>query len=140
MSITKMLDQYKSEEELRNFAEAQMKTLLQVQKKNKELQDEVEHLKKLVAGAVPIIKPEGSNLTVGTDEEEIAKIELRKLKTESMGPEALTLEQAKRVEIYSKILSSRMNKDNKNPEREVQELNTADLLAIAGGSEENKVN
>lgn len=140
MSIDKMFEEYKTIEEFKTFCEAQNKTMLQLMKKNSAQAEEIEHLKKLVAGAVPIIKPEGSNLTVGTDEEEIAKIELRKLKTESMGPEALTLEQAKRVEIYSKILSSRMNKDNKNPEREVQELNTADLLAIAGGSEENKVN
>ena len=75
MSIDKVLSQYKTEVELRAFAEAQQKTLMQVMKKNKELQEEVEHLKKLVAGAVPIIKSEsGPDLIVSSDEEEIAKI------------------------------------------------------------------
>lgn len=135
-----MLDNYKSEAELRNFVEAQMKTLLQVQKKNKELQDEIEHLKKLVAGAVPIIQGNNESLlNVGTDEEEIAKIELRKLKTDSMGSEQLTLEQAKRLEIYSKILNSRL-KDKNNDEREVKELNSDALLAIAESPEDKKVN
>lgn len=140
MSVNKMLDQYKSEAELRAYAEASYKTLLQVQKKNTELQGEVDHLKKLVAGAVPLI--EGNNnspLNVGSDEEEIAKIELRKLKVNSMGTDPLTLEEAKRVEIYSKILNSRV-KGKENTEREVQELNSDALLAIAETPEDKKVN
>jgi hypothetical protein len=140
MSIDKLLSQYKTEEELRGYAEASYKTLLQVQKKNKELQDEVDHLKKLVTGAVPIIS-DGSkpDLSIGSDEEEIAKMELRKLKMDSMGNEPLTLEQAKRVEIYSKILNSRI-KTPPNNEREVKELNSDALLAIAESPDETKVN
>lgn len=141
MSIDKLLGQFKTIEEKDAFIQAQYKTLLQVQKKNKELQDEIEHLKKLVAGAVPIVgQVTGSTIAIGSDEEEIAKIELRKLKGEAMTNEPLTLEQAKRVEIYSKILNSRGPKDKNNGEREVTEINSDDLLAIAETPDENKVN
>ena len=130
MSIDKMLSSYKTEAELRAFAEASQKTLLQVMKKNKELTDEVEHLKKLVSGAVPIVKKEGeSPLSVGSDEEEIAKIELRKLRDKAMDPDSLMLEDAKKVEIYSKILASKQKKESNN-EREVKELDANELLAL----------
>lgn len=137
MSIDKVLSQYKTEVELRAFAEAQQKTLMQVMKKNKELQEEVEHLKKLVAGAVPIIKSEsGPDLIVSSDEEEIAKIELRKLKERSY-TDVLTLEEAKRVEIYTKILNSRMSLKKDPLEREVKELDSSQLLAIAESNDSN---
>lgn len=131
MSIDKMLANYKTEAELRSFAEASQKTLMQVMKKNKELEAEVEHLKKLVAGAVPIVQPDGfnSSLDVGTDEEEIAKRELRKLKERSMDSDPLMLEEAKKVEIYSKILSSKLANKLKNDERAVEELDASQLLA-----------
>jgi hypothetical protein len=139
MSIDKMLANYKTEAELRAFAEASQKTLMQVMKKNKELTDEVEHLKKLVSGAVPIIRPDNSPISVGSDEEEIAKIELRKLKEKSMDSEPLMLEDAKKVEIYSKILSSKLKKDD-GKEREVKELEVSQLLSIAEGSTEEVKN
>lgn len=129
-NINTMLDQYKTEAELKTFIAAQQKTLQQVMKKNKELTDEVEHLKKLVVnGAIPLLKKEDSDLSMGSDSEEIAKIELRKLKERSY-QEVLTLEEAKRVEIYTKILSSKPEEKNKG-EREVKELDASQLLAIA---------
>ena len=129
MSIELMLKNCKTELELRSFAEAQMKTLTTVMKKNKELQDQVEHLKKLVAGAVPIISKD-SPLIVGTLEEEIAKREIYKLNEKSLDPECLMLEEAKKLEIYSKILASKVKKEDKD-EREVKELDASQLLAIA---------
>ncbi len=137
MSIEKMLSAYKTEAELRAFAEAAQKTLMMVQKKNKELQDEVDHLKKLVAGAVPIIKKDDSPILMGTDEEEIAKIELRKLREKAMDPDCLMLEDAKKVEIYSKILSSKSKKED-NKERDVQELDATALLALVEAPEQVK--
>ena len=132
-----MLANYKTEAELRQFAEASHKTLTAVMKKNKELTDEVEHLKKLVSGAVPIVRNEESPLSVGSDEEEIAKIELRKLREKAMDSESLMLEDAKKLEIYSKILSSKSKKED-NKERDVQELDATALLALVESPEENK--
>lgn len=136
-NIDKMLQNYKTEVELRDFVTAQHKTLTTVMKKNKELTDEVEHLKKLVSGAVPIVRNEDSPLSVGSDEEEIAKIELRKLREKSMDSEALMLEDAKKLEIYSKILSSKFKKED-SKEREVKELDANELLALVESPEESK--
>lgn len=133
-SITQMLDDCKSEVELRNFVEAQMKTMTTIMKKNKDLIEEVEHLKSLVAGAVPIIKSnKSSDLDVESDQMEIAKIEIRKLRDRSYEA-VLTLEEAKRLEIYTKILSSGPEK-SKQGEREVKELDSNSLLELVSSSE-----
>ena len=127
-----MIDNCKTEAELRSFCSAQAKTMNTIMKKNKELNDEIEHLKSLVAGAVPIIKIEGeSELKVGSDQEEIAKIEIRKLRDRSYGKEPLMLEEAKRLEIYTKILLSSATKI-KPGEREVKELNSDELMLLVG--------
>lgn len=129
-----MLEACKSEVELKAFAQAQLKIVNNLMKKNKELTEEVERLTKLTSGVIPIIKAqENSSLEVSTDQEEIAKIEIRKLKERCYG-EPLTLEEAKRLEIYTKILNSSAPKDKKE-EREVKELGADALLAIAEGKE-----
>ena len=129
-----MIDNCKTEIELRAFCSAQAKTMNTIMKKNKELNDEIEHLKSLVAGAVPIIKTEdGPDLKIGSDQEEIAKIEIRKLRDRSYGKEPLMLEEAKRLEIYTKILQGTAVKA-KPGEREVKELNSDELMQLVGNS------
>jgi len=136
MSIELMLKNCKTELELRSFAEAQQKTLTQLMKKNKQLEEEVDHLKKLVVnGALPVIQAEGSVIEIGTTSEEIAKIELNKLKIRSMDSECLMLEDAKKLEIYTKILSSRYDDKQKKSEREVKEVQTENLLALVESKE-----
>lgn len=137
MSIENMLKNFKTDLELRTFAEAQNKTILDLTKKNKLLIDEVEHLKVLVTAAVPIIKPEGmqTDLSVDSDEKEVARIEIRKLRDISYTPgKQLSLEEAKRLEIYCKILNNTKKEDKK--ERDVEEIDVTKLIAIA----ENKSN
>ncbi len=140
MSIEKMLEACKTELEVRNFANAQQKTLLTLMKKNKSLEDQVEELKKLVVnGALPIIGQESpSPLQVGSDAEEIAKIEINKLKMRAMDSESLMLEEAKKLEIYNKILTNKVDDKNKKNEREVREIDAEALLAIAEAPEKAK--
>ena len=132
MSIELMLNNCKSELELRTFAQAQQKTLTTLMKKNKQLEDEITELKKLVVnGALPIISGPGQEiLQVGTTEKEIAKRELHKLHQRSLDEEPLMLEEAKKLEIYTKVLSSKYDEKQKKSEREVKEINSDDLLAI----------
>lgn len=127
-----MLKNCKSELELRTFAEAQGKTLMQLMKKNKQLEDEITELKKLVInGALPIISEPGKEiLHLGTPEQEIAKREIYKLHQRSLDEEPLMLEEAKKLEIYTKVLSSKYDEKQKKIEREVKEINSDDLLAI----------
>lgn len=132
MSVELMLKNCKSELELRTFAEAQGKTLMQLMKKNQALSEEIEELKKLVVnGALPIISSsEQSSIQVGTDSEEIAKIEINKLKMRAMDSEPLMLEEAKKLEIYTKVLSSKYDEKQKKSEREVKEISADSLLAV----------
>lgn len=125
-----MLSDFKTEQELRQFSMATLRTVQELTKKNKALTEEVSHMQSLLVAAVPIVKPEGSSpLDVGQDDEEIAKMELKKLRERSYSKE-LTLEEAKRVDIYSKILTSK-NKTTETPkEREVRSVDLNNLLAI----------
>ena len=134
MSIDKLLTQFKTPEEKDAFIQAQIKTLNQIQKKNKELEDEVVKLKKDNNRALIVKTNDADMLAVGSSEEEIARIELNKLKVKSMDVDPLTLEDAKKVEIYAKILNSR-GSDKDNKEREVQELGADALLALVESPE-----
>jgi hypothetical protein len=126
-----MLAQCKNEVELRQFAASQQKTLMQIMKQNASLKEEVEELKKLVVnGALPIISKDSSPLLVESPEIEIAKIEINKLKMRAMDSEGLMLEEAKKLEIYVKILSSRYKEKQDKNEREVSEMDSSTLLAI----------
>jgi cell division septum initiation protein DivIVA len=107
MSLDKMLDEIKDFSELKAFSDAQKKTILKLSKKNKDLEDEVADLKKQVASkaaTVPATTVDASDLFSVSDQETICRMELSKLKQSSFERE-LTLEEAKRVDIYSKILN-----------------------------------
>lgn len=133
-TVVKMLESFKSDNEKFQFIRAQQLTILDLTKKNKQLSEENQHLLGLVESAVPIIKSE-SDLTVGDDDEEIAKMELKKLKERSFSKE-LTLEEAKRTEIFSKILLSKERPVDNPKEREVRSIDVTDLLVLAEASEE----
>lgn len=130
MPFSKLLSDYKTEIELRQFCQATLKTVQELTKKNKALTEEVSHMQSLLVAAVPIVKPEGSSLLdIGEDDIEIAKMELKKLRERAYTKE-LTLEEAKRTDIYSKILQNK-NKSSETPrEREVKSVDLNNLLAI----------
>lgn len=132
MSVELMIQNCKTEAELRSFCTAQNKTLMTLMKTNKKLQDENEELKKLVVnGALPVIRAEGSSpVAIESDEIEIAKIEINKLKLKSMDSEPLMLEESKKLEIYVKILSSRYKDKADKQLRDVQEIDADSLLAL----------
>src|SRR5271166_3088086 len=89
---------------LQAYSNAQTNTIIELSRKLKEAQDEVSHLKKLLEGSVPLIKPEGSIITdKANDQEYICRTEINKLREISRDRE-LTLEECKKLDIYSKIL------------------------------------
>ncbi len=116
MSIDSMLEGFKDLTEVKAFAEAQTKTIIELNKKNKKLEEEVLHLKKILEDSTDIISNQqgefNSDLILGSDEETIAKIQLNRLKEVSFTRE-LTLEEAKRTEIFTKILALAHNKPTK---------------------------
>ena len=117
--------------EMKAFAETQYSTIIELNKKINVLTREKEKLEEVVRqNNLPGTDINlYSDLTMGSDEETIAKIQLSKLKELSMTKE-LTLEEAKRVEIFSKILiACKSGKGNKDF-NDIKEVDTKDLLKL----------
>src|SRR5574343_643734 len=131
MSIEKMLGEYKTTVELQSFAEAQFKTIQELTKKVKRLEDENIELKKGFDGGGSLIKKEDADFSkflTSTDQETISKIQLNRLKEVSFERE-LTLEESKRVEIFTKILMM-MEEKNKTLRVQSKRLDDAELLKL----------
>lgn len=127
-----MVSQFTNIEDLSAFARAQQKTLVELTKKNKNYEEEIKHLKKLVEGAVPLISNKSSAIDFSSnDEEAIAREQLFRLKELSHEKE-LTLEEAKRVEIFSKILVSLKQKP-KDVNAKSKDYSEQELLTLLPG-------
>lgn len=135
MSDVKFIDDLlvqSSDKEKQEFIEAQFKTIVELTKKNKKLEDEVSELKKVITNTnklqlvdrtlnvIDLIEP---------DEVSIARMELKKLK-ERTYDNVLTLEETKKVEIFSKIISSSSSK-NKDINAQAKVLTDKELLKLA---------
>lgn len=137
MSLEKMLDDVKDLAELKAFSDAQQKTIIKLSKKNKELEEEVSHLKKLLESQTPIISDVPAlpfaEKFLTTDQESICRTQLSKLREISFERE-LTLEETKRVEIYSKILNVLENSP-KTIKVETKSIPSQDLLSLVQSEE-----
>lgn len=133
-----MLEEVKDMAELRVFSEAQQRTILKLSKKNKELEEEVSHLKKLLESQTPLVQTDPSiglpaEKFLTSDQEAICRMELNKLKQSSFERE-LTLEEAKRVDIYSKILNVLENSP-KVIKVETKGIPSQDLMSLVQSEE-----
>jgi len=135
-NVSKTIMQYKELSQLQQYAEAQNSTILQLSKKLKKLEEERDHLQELLASSVPIIK-ENNKSPLGekfltSSEEAICVMQLEKLRDISSERE-LTLEEARRVEIFSKVLTASRNSP-KVIELKTQNMSNEELLAIVEGT------
>lgn len=137
MSIKTMIEQYADLTELQAFAESQYKVIIDLNSKNKKLEEEVRHLKHLLSNSAPLIdlgvSPNGVSLT--DDEEVICRTQLAILKDEAM-KRPLTLEEAKKTELYTKILFQKKN-EPKTIKVEARTVKSEDLLALAESESES---
>lgn len=131
-SIDKMLEQIKDFASLQKYAEAQYKTILSLSRKVKVLEEENVELKDLLEKSTPVLNEEKKNFVAyqveaSSDEEMISKVQLARMKEISMERE-LTLEEAKRVEIFTKILNT---KGSSSPITfQTQKMDSEDLLKM----------
>ena len=114
---------FKQTAELQEFCDSQQKLIIDLTKKVTLLEKEKDHLKNMLESTIPVF----STITI-SDEEQIAREQLRKLNTLSKERD-LTLEEAKRTDIYSKILLSLMSK-NKQIETSAKHLSDVELLQL----------
>ena len=136
MSITFIEDLIKdaSENQKKEFLEAQYKTIVDLSKKNERLNEEVNHLKDLISSSNKLSVSDTSPLLITLDEPSevtISKVELRRLKEASFNGD-LTLEQTKKVEIYAKILNQ-FNKEPKSFNTDAELLTDGELLRLVNG-------
>lgn len=129
--VSKTIQQYKDFDQLQQFAQAQHTTIVQLSKKIQKIEDERDHLKKLLESSVPILKTDNTpalgNKFLTSDEEAICVMQLNKLRDISSERE-LTLEESRRVEIFSKILTSVRNAP-KVIEVKTKQMSNEELLA-----------
>lgn len=121
--VNKLFDE---QEDLKVFADAQTKTIINLNKKINDLNSEVAHLKAILEKSTPIIS--SGIIQQSDDEETIARTQLRILKNISMERE-LTLEETKKVDIYAKLLLAFMGK-NKNKISPAKDYTTQELLKL----------
>jgi hypothetical protein len=136
-NISKTILQYKEMSQLQAYAEAQNSTILNLSKKLKKLEEERDHLKQLLESSVPILKDDKSlgQKFLTSSEEAICVMQLEKLRDISSGRE-LTLEEARRVEIFSKVLTASRNSP-KVIELKTQNMSNEELLALVEGTNDN---
>jgi hypothetical protein len=130
--MDKMLEQFKDMASLQKYADAQYKTILSLTKKVKLLEQENMNLKDILEKSTPLLDEEKKTFNLpeveaSSDEEMIAKVQLARLNEISLDRE-LTLEEAKRVEIFTKILTTKGA--NKSITVQMQKMNNDDLLKM----------
>jgi hypothetical protein len=104
--------------------EAQYKTIVMLQKQVNKLQEENEHLKKLLEENVQVINLDPTGLDPETI---IAETQLQRLKDLSLR-QPLTLEETKKVEIFQKIIMNNKGRLFKTPEEDASTMSNDELL------------
>lgn len=127
--IDKIVGQLKDISELQAYADAQYTTIVKQNKTINELQDKVKSLELVVAG----ISTPGSNIVQFpmlniSPEEEICIKQLEMLRLSSSGRE-LTLEEARKTEIYTKILTT-IRSNIKDVNGKFEKVSTDELLKL----------
>jgi predicted RNase H-like nuclease (RuvC/YqgF family) len=130
VSIDKMIEKFKSESELKAYCNVQFKTISNLNKKIKDKDEEIEHLKQLLEKNTQLYtaSPEGI-ITESTDAEQICRTQIRRLRDQSMNRE-LTLEESKKVEIFAKLLLQQNNKKDSADEDQIKKMSPEELIKL----------
>lgn len=140
MSIDNITEQFKNFTELQAFASSQYKTIIELSKRINNLEEKNEQLQKLLDQSIPkepSLQAKSLVVANASDEEIICRYELRKLKEKSESNDELTLEESKRVDIYTKllqILSGKKEAPAKPTEKLTPEQLMGLLKAVDGGT------
>lgn len=125
-----MMKQYKDMSSLQDFAEAQHRTIIELTKKLSDSEEKRKQVERMLGTNLPttsnsLIKPG----VFEDHEENICRMELKKLHDLSM-ERTLTLEEAKKVELYTKLLLALDIAARKKEPKDITDVSTDELLAI----------
>ena len=129
IGIDKMIEKFKSEAELKIYCNIQFKTITKLNKSVREKDEEITHLKELFAKSTPLLSNDSGILTETTDEEQICRTQLRRLRDVSMTRE-LTLEESKKAEIFVKLLKGQIQVKEEKDETAVKNMTQAELIEL----------
>jgi hypothetical protein len=122
------LSQFKSIKELQEYANKQYMTIGVMKQKNDELIEKMKHLESLLASKATV-------LNVGSEQEEICRIEINRLYQKTMrGP--LEFQEVKVLETFTKILLAINGKEveskqEKATNKALRAMSPEDLIKIA---------
>ena len=114
--------EFKTIAEYKNFAQAQNETILELSKKIHNLEEEIRNQK--------IEKKEVISLDTSISNEEMICLTQLRILNESSRERELTLEEAKKVDIFTKILSQINSQKEKGTSDEAGLLSSEELLKI----------
>lgn len=140
MNIDSLIENFRTFEELKIFCEGQFRQVMQLSKRNKELEDQLQEAKKVSKDLVkkdfnnsPILL-EAGNIKGQEDAKIISQVQLKLLRDLSFERE-LTTDEAKRVDIFNKILIDPSKEEEKPLKANIKIIKTEDLTSfISDGS------
>lgn len=135
--IVTLAGEFKNHIELKEYANAQYVTLEKATKRIQELEEEVNHLKSLLTSTTEIIEPQNKIVVSPVaKEQEICEVQIERLRKVSLDRE-LTLEEAKRFDIFNKALLAIKGAEKAIPVDFTHiNLDEKDLLTIASTNNE----
>lgn len=133
INVDKMAANFNTVEELKSYSQAQYQTIVDLSKKLKRAEAELDILReKLETASSQINNAEALNKDLGifdiSDEETICLTQLALLRNLALNRE-LTTEEAKKFEIYHKVVNSIRNK-KPTEKNNLSELSTEDLVKL----------
>lgn len=134
MKIAKMAEEFKKNDlkELQKYCDSQFATITELSKEIKKLEEENKSLKKILENSSQLLDKDertGSIIIVSSDSEAICVLQLTKLKT--LGNEReLTYEEAKKVDIYTKLLFEIREGNKDKADEKLKNLTDAELIKL----------
>lgn len=130
-NITQLFREFKSEAERQSFIRKQHETITELMEKNKKLEEEISHLKKLVTSSVPLIGQSPVDKMIISPEEFVIDEQVRIIQERAVGSE-LSLEDVKKLDILLKHSQVYKKEKNKNTvSTTATPISAQDLILIA---------
>lgn len=128
----------KSFNELQEYSDTQFRTIVELKKQIESLKEENKSFKNLLEGNLPqlgIHIPELNNLGI-SNEQLICEAQITLLKERAVSRE-LTLEEAKKFQIYTTVLSEIRHAKEDVPDVNVQKMSDEELLKLVVNNNES---
>jgi len=139
--MKKIDDLEKSFTELQEYSDTQFRTIVELKKQLEAAKEESKSLKKMLEGNLPQLGISTSQIApLGISNEQlICETQIALLKERAVSRE-LTLEEAKKLQIYTTILSDIRKNHEDIPDLSVQKLSDDELLKLVVNNDESSGN